>query len=304
MTVSEIDAFLAAVRYGSLTEAARCQYTSQPTLSRRIHSLENELGYPLLIRGKGIRTVELTRQGEKFIQIAESWKRLWEDMQHINTCQEDHLLHFSAVNSLVSYIIYPAVYSFINKNSNIRVILESQHSYSSYTRVQEGILDGAFVCNTFYSRTLQAIPLWQEPMYLVAGPGVEACPHMLPADLDSSHEIRVPWNTEFEEWHDYWFGVQNNSRLIIDQMPAVQHLMLENPSLWMVAPISAARQIAKSANSRLLPLSSYPVRRISYISKQGYSSEAMMDFLKHLVRDISRIEEISVNADFLLRNEE
>lgn len=71
----------------------------------------------------------------------------------------------------------------------------------------------------------------------------------------------------------------------------------------MVAPISAARQIAESANSQLLSPSSYPVRRISYISKQGYSSEVMIDFLRHLVRNISEIEEISVTADFLLKNE-
>ena len=63
MTVSEIDAFLAVVRYGSMAEAARRLYTSQPTLSRRLHSLEEELGYALLLRNKGVRTVELTRQG-------------------------------------------------------------------------------------------------------------------------------------------------------------------------------------------------------------------------------------------------
>ena len=54
MTVSEIDAFLAVVRYGSMAEAARRLYTSQPTLSRRLHSLEEELGYALLLRNKGV----------------------------------------------------------------------------------------------------------------------------------------------------------------------------------------------------------------------------------------------------------
>ena len=134
MTVSEIDAFLAVVRYGSMAEAARRLYTSQPTLSRRLHSLEEELGYPLLLRNKGVRNVELTRQGEQFIQIAQNWKHLWEDMQKINRSPEDHLLHFSAVNSLVSYIIYPAVHSFLNDNPNIHVVLESQHSYTAYAR--------------------------------------------------------------------------------------------------------------------------------------------------------------------------
>ena len=164
MTVSEIDAFLAVVRYGSMAEAARRLYTSQPTLSRRLHSLEEELGYALLLRNKGVRTVELTRQGEKFIQIAENWKHLWDDMQKINSYPEDYLLHFSAVNSLVSYIIYPAVHTFLNENPHVHVVLESQHSYTSYTRVQEGLLDGAFVCNTSYNRSIQALPLWSEPM--------------------------------------------------------------------------------------------------------------------------------------------
>ncbi len=297
MTVAEIDAFLSVIKYGNMAEAARRLYTSQPTLSRRIRSLEEELGYPLLLRHKGMRSVELTRQGEKFIQIAMNWKDLWNDMQRINTSQDDYLLHFSAVNSLISYIIYPAVYSFIQKHPNTHVVLESQHSYTSYTRVREGILDGAFVCNTIYNRSIQATPLWCEPMYLVAGSRVCVKPDMIPADLDSRHEIRVPWNNEFDEWHDYWFGVKNAGRLIIDQMPAVEQLLLGDPTLWMVAPISAAKQIAGSSGAQLLSLNSSPERRIFYIAKSGYSSPVMDDFLRHLIKIISSIREISITAD-------
>lgn len=301
MTVSEIDAFLAVVRYGSMAEAARRLYTSQPTLSRRLHSLEEELGYALLLRNKGVRTVELTRQGEKFIQIAENWKHLWDDMQKINSYPEDYLLHFSAVNSLVSYIIYPAVHTFLNDNPHVHVVLESQHSYTSYNRVQEGLLDGAFVCNTIYNRSIQALPLWSEPMCLVAGTGVSAWPEMLPNDLDSRHEIRVPWNNEFDEWHDYWFGTKDPGRVIIDQMPAVEHLLRKDPTLWMVAPVSAAKQIAESSNAQLISLASHPERRIFYIAKNGYSSEVMDQFLRHLMRIISKIDEISIIADGLMK---
>ena len=77
MTQLEIEAFLNIVKYGSITKAAEVLYISQPALSRRIKSLENELQYELFIRQKGIRNVILTPQGEAFIPIAEKWQQLW-----------------------------------------------------------------------------------------------------------------------------------------------------------------------------------------------------------------------------------
>ena len=63
MNNAEINALLAAVRYGNLTTAAEKLYISQPALSRSIQSLEKELGFQLLRRGKGLRAVTLTTQG-------------------------------------------------------------------------------------------------------------------------------------------------------------------------------------------------------------------------------------------------
>lgn len=60
LTQLEIEAFLNIVKYGSITKAAEVLYISQPALSRRIKSLENELQYELFIRQKGIRNIILT----------------------------------------------------------------------------------------------------------------------------------------------------------------------------------------------------------------------------------------------------
>ena len=46
MTELELEAFLAVVRTGSITAAARSLYVTQPALSRRIRALEEELGIP------------------------------------------------------------------------------------------------------------------------------------------------------------------------------------------------------------------------------------------------------------------
>ena len=72
MNIQVIEAFLAVIRTGSLTEAARQLHLTQPTLSHRLQTLEAELGATLLIRGKGQRRIELTDAGRDFVPLAES----------------------------------------------------------------------------------------------------------------------------------------------------------------------------------------------------------------------------------------
>lgn len=53
--------FLAVAREGNITAAANFLHLTQPTLSRQIKDLENELGQQLLIRKS--HQVVLTRRG-------------------------------------------------------------------------------------------------------------------------------------------------------------------------------------------------------------------------------------------------
>ncbi|MFR8164760.1 MAG: LysR family transcriptional regulator [Enterocloster sp.] len=79
MTFLEIEAFLKITETGSFSAAAEALYVTQPALGRRIRAMEEELGYPLFVRGKGLRKVELTRQGHAFIGIAHRWQALWNE---------------------------------------------------------------------------------------------------------------------------------------------------------------------------------------------------------------------------------
>ena len=71
MTFLEIEAFLNIVQHGSFSAAAEKLYVTQPALGRRIRALEEELGYTLFVRNKGVRHVELTKQGQAFIGLAQ-----------------------------------------------------------------------------------------------------------------------------------------------------------------------------------------------------------------------------------------
>ena len=61
MTKTELEAFLAVLQYGSISAAAERLFITQPAMSRRMKSMEEELGYSLFERGRGQRSVELQR---------------------------------------------------------------------------------------------------------------------------------------------------------------------------------------------------------------------------------------------------
>ena len=57
MNLAEIETFLTIVNTKSITRTADLLFLSQPTVSHRLTSLENELGFPLVIRQKGHKQV-------------------------------------------------------------------------------------------------------------------------------------------------------------------------------------------------------------------------------------------------------
>ena len=67
MTNLDIETFWAVVQHGTMTAAAEALYITQPTLSMRIRALEERVGTPLFIRGKGQRRIRLTAAGQKFL---------------------------------------------------------------------------------------------------------------------------------------------------------------------------------------------------------------------------------------------
>ena len=62
MELRTLEYFLAIAREGSLTRAAKSLHVTQPTLSRQLASLENELGQQLYVRTHS--GIELTQAGE------------------------------------------------------------------------------------------------------------------------------------------------------------------------------------------------------------------------------------------------
>lgn len=97
MDIKQLQYFMAAVECGSLNKAAERLYTSQPNVSRVIHSLEEELGNPIFLRSaKGII---LSSFGEQLSYYAKNILKNVEHMQELSIDERQKKLNIASYPS-------------------------------------------------------------------------------------------------------------------------------------------------------------------------------------------------------------
>jgi DNA-binding transcriptional LysR family regulator len=84
VTLQQLAYFVALVDVGSFTGAADSLHVAQPTLSRQVRTLEDELGSPLVQRARG--ALVLTPAGEAVLPLA---RRMLADMEAARTAVAD-----------------------------------------------------------------------------------------------------------------------------------------------------------------------------------------------------------------------
>ncbi len=88
MEIRVLRYFLAIAREGSITNAANFLHVTQPTLSRQIHDLEEELGQKLFIRGSHSMTLTvegmiLRKRAEEIVSMVDKTEAEFNSMENI-----------------------------------------------------------------------------------------------------------------------------------------------------------------------------------------------------------------------------
>ena len=242
MTNLDIETFWAVVQHGTMTAAAEALYITQPTLSMRIRALEERVGTPLFIRGKGQRRIRLTAAGQKFLTLARRWQRLLSETEALAELEQRTYLRIAATYTTNQYIL-PAVYQkFLAMHLPVSLWIHTLRDVDSAQALLNHELDFALIdSNTVFNSQLEVRPICRERFLLLSAPDSDYPAEVDPAALDPANEILVTWDPEFIRWHDGAFGPGARPLLYADTLQAADFFP-RTEGRWVAAPPSPPRR--------------------------------------------------------------
>ena len=134
--------FLTVADEGNITRAADILHVTQPALSRQMMELEDEMGTPLLIRGK--RSVTLTDEGFLFRQQAETIVELADKLEHTFTDRKDIIcgtIRIGATEALGGRTLAVYMKEFREKYPNVQFDLYNGMADNIKEMTERGLLD-------------------------------------------------------------------------------------------------------------------------------------------------------------------
>lgn len=171
------EALITAAEQGSLSRAARILGYTQPGISRMIHSLKEELGFPLLIRTK--KGVELTPNGKTVLPYLEETVRAAR-LTHETSASILGLLSgtltIGCYYSVSSMILPPLLKRFGTDYPRVRIILREGTNAELAEALENRTIDFSLAAPTPESLECDHIPIledelvvWLPPSHPLAG---------------------------------------------------------------------------------------------------------------------------------------
>lgn len=141
MTSTQIQCFIAAANSASFSEAAEKVYMTPPTFGRYISALEEEIGYPLFLRGW--KNLRLTAVGELmyegFLEMQEKFQRLKGEARRLNSGEIGQLTLGILEGQRLDRQTREILRFFRERYPELQVRLER----CSFKEMEEGLLSGA-----------------------------------------------------------------------------------------------------------------------------------------------------------------
>ena len=146
MTTQQIEMFLSLADHLNFTKTAKEYFTTQPTVSRQISLLEEELGFPLFVRSR--KEVRLTYQGVIMARkCREALQILGEGIREAAdiAANPDLELKIGSLEGMDLDLFVSPTASFFNKQyPNVRISVERRSFGELRDKLEQGLLDLIF----------------------------------------------------------------------------------------------------------------------------------------------------------------
>lgn len=171
MPDERLKTFLAVVRCGSLTHAAKELYVSQPAVTLQIHKLESEYNETLFYRRE--RGVELTPAGKILYEYAKRINRLYDEAsEELGTLsgKMKGTLRVGATLTIGEYVLPSIMGKFKTQYPQVDILLEVENTQKIVELVASGLFDCGLVEGPFYNGMIRTEKLSSDELVIVCSP--------------------------------------------------------------------------------------------------------------------------------------
>ncbi|TBW54740.1 LysR family transcriptional regulator [Marinobacter halodurans] len=171
MDTQALAAFVAIVDHQSFSEAAEALHLTQPAVSKRLASLENQLGAPLVERGQ--RNFNLTESGQRLLPYA---RRILDELHNARldlsstTGQIGGRLPVIASHHIGLHHLPAWLRRFNRDYPDVTLELQFMDSESAFDHLKRRTCELAFVTlNDAMDQQFDIKAQWEDPMVFVTG---------------------------------------------------------------------------------------------------------------------------------------
>lgn len=290
MNRDDLQLFMTILEENNLIKASEQLYLSPSTAGSRLRAMEEELGYPLFERRKGVKSALPTSRGLAFSHIASQMLALWNEADQIGGMSDSPFLTIATVDSFLDYNLTPFYRELISLHG-FSLDIKCYPADMIYSLVSSKQADVGFALYDISTPHVNVTPLSEDDMVLVVPEGsglipAEDCPaqpvhpSVLPPDRElftgSSANSNIGWGPQFKLWHDRY--IRSGSRpLVTATSISILNDFLEAGDYWTIMPYTTAMGLKKQYPVRILPLSPAPPRRTLYMLKHNTPSRISLE---------------------------
>ncbi|MFV0497929.1 MAG: LysR family transcriptional regulator [Candidatus Fimivivens sp.] len=167
MTLRELKVFVSVYENQSISKAAERLYMTQPTLTRVIQNIENDVGAQLFKRTRN--GIILTVAGEIYMENAKKmiamYRHLEISLAAVNTENRGKLVIGS--NFFLGACVLPCIVSEFEKRfPNIELTIIEGTSTEIENEISKGIIDIGVIHLPVQSNSIEAVPIGQERFFI------------------------------------------------------------------------------------------------------------------------------------------
>lgn len=274
----------------SITQAAQKCFVSQSAFSLRIQALEDEIGAPLFVRGKGKRFVEPTEHGKNFYELSVKYQQVLRKMKNFSSSGTEDKLRVCCFDSVNHYIFRSVYDAFIKENPASMLEMQDMTTETSYLSLLRGETDLVFMPGQMTGTEVHVKSLFTEKMVFLCAKGSAYPPVVGLKDLSTLNEVFIEWSTDYFRWHRHMFGEDApfGYRLTLTYQA---DLFLKQKDRWLIAPKTMAAVFLKDPDIETREISFEIPDRITNCLYRASDREnpLIQSFMKGVRKEMARL---------------